>query len=48
MNECPWCGEDLTEMMKTERLSRDGAFEAHTPECEDYLAEQGDETGVEG
>lgn len=40
-HECSWCGGDLRDLMKAERISFDSALEAHVPECESWLREQG-------
>jgi hypothetical protein len=36
-NECPWCGADIDGLVSS---NYDSNLEAHTTECEVYLAEQ--------
>lgn len=39
---CPWCGEDLLPVLASMKpASYDAVYEAHAPECEPYLREQG-------
>lgn len=42
---CPWCGEELTDPFTgrdvTTQSQYDTALEAHTMECEPFLAEMG-------
>jgi hypothetical protein len=36
--ECPWCGEDVSNLVSK---NYDSNLEAHVMECEAYIAEQG-------
>lgn len=39
---CPWCGTDLLPLFASMRpCSFDAVYEAHAPECEPFLREQG-------
>lgn len=39
---CPWCGEDLIPLFEGMKpCSYDSVYEAHAPECEVWIKEQG-------